>query len=309
MIRVLFSARHALWPIWEPHLARAFSEAGLEVDLARRHEADMVDYILFAPNRDLTDFTPFKNCKAVLSLWAGVETIVGNPTLTQPLARMVDPGLREGMMEYVCGHVLRHHLGMDAHIRGLNGKWAATPPPLARERRVGVLGLGELGAASARALAALGFDVAGWSRSEKSLAPIHTLSGAEGLREILSRSEILVLLLPLTDETRHILDAPRLGHLRQGSVVINPGRGGLIDDAALLAAIETGQIDHATLDTFDQEPLPPDHPFWANPGITVTPHIASETRPSTASAAVAENIAAHEAGAPLRHLVDRDRGY
>lgn len=310
MIKVLFSAREGLWPVWAPHLTRAFAEAGLEVDLTTDNRPEEVDYILFAPNPSLRDFTPFIRCKAVLSLWAGVETIVGNATLTQPLARMVDPGLTEGMVEYVVGHVLRHHLGMDAHIHGLDGRWDVRQvPPLARHRRVGILGLGALGAAAATALAGLNFDVAGWSRRPKELPGITGFSGEDGLREILTRSEIVVLLLPLTEGTHHLLDAKRLGHLPKGAVVINPGRGPLIDDAALLAAIETGQVGHATLDTFAEEPLPPTHPFWSNPAVTVTPHIASETRPATAAESVASNIRDHEAGAPLRHLVDRAAGY
>ena len=309
MIRVLFSAREGLWDVWAPHLTRAFTDAGLEIDLATDHPPGEVDYILFAPNRSLTDFTPFTRCKAVLSLWAGVETIVGNTTLTQPLARMVDPGLTEGMVEYVAGHVLRHHLGMDAHIHGLDGKWDMRVPPLARHRRIGILGLGALGSAAAGALAGLNFDVAGWSRRAKDLPGVTGFSGEDGLRDILTRSEIVVLLLPLTDGTHHLLDAKRLGHLPKGAVVVNPGRGALIDDAALLAAIETGQVGHATLDTFIEEPLPQTHPFWANPGVTVTPHIASATRAATAAESVAANIRDHEAGAPLRYLVDRAAGY
>lgn len=309
MIKVLFSAGDRLWPVWAPHLQQAFAEAGLEVDLATDHRPEEVDYILFAPNPWLTDFTPFVRCKTVLSLWAGVETIAGNATLTQPLARMVDPGLTEGMVEYVTGHVLRHHLGMDAHIQGLQGRWDVRVPPLARHRRVGVLGLGALGSAAATALSGLNFDVAGWSRRPSDLPGIAAFAGEEGLRAILMRSEIVVLLLPLTNATHHLLDAGRLGQLPKGAVVINPGRGPLIDDAALLAALKTGQIGHATLDTFAEEPLPTGHPYWTHPAVTVTPHIASATRPATASTSIASNIRDHEAGAPLRHLVDRAAGY
>lgn len=310
MPRLLFSAPAADWPVWRPHLARACAARGLDVDLKDAAPPGTVDYVAYAPGGGLTDFTPFTRLRAVLSLWAGVERIVGNPTIRVPLCRMVDPGLRAGMVEWVCGHVLRHHLGMDAHILGQDGVWRhGAVPPLARERRVGVLGLGELGAACAGALAGLGFDVAGWSRRPRADAPVPAHSGEAGLARLLARSEIVVLLLPATPATENLLDAARLALLPPGAVVLNPGRGPLVDDAALLAALDAGRLGHATLDVFRTEPLPPDHPFWAHPRVTVTPHIAAETRPATAAEAVAENIRRGEAGLPFLHQVDRAQGY
>jgi glyoxylate/hydroxypyruvate reductase A len=234
---------------------------------------------------------------------------VPNPTLTQPLARMVDPDLTQGMVEWVAGHVLRHHLGMDAHIVNPDHAWVPTAPPLARDRKVAMLGLGELGQACARALLDIGFDVEGWARSAKSLPGLPCHAGPEGLEVLLARSDIVVLLLPLTPDTDNLLNAARLGHLPQGAVIINPGRGALIDDAALLAALDSGHVGHATLDVFRTEPLPQDHPFWAHPRVTVTPHIASETRARSAARVIAENIRRAEAGEPLLHLVDRNAGY
>ncbi len=311
-INVFFAAGADLWPEYEKPLAAAFAEAGLDVALSVTAPAPAaVDYIVFAPGGIITDFTPYANCKAVLNLWAGVERIVGNPTLTQPLARMVDWGLTEGMVEYVVGHVLRHHLGIDAHIHGQDGVWrqASLLPPLARERPVAVLGLGELGQACATALAALNFPVMGWSRGPKAIPGIDCHSGADGLARVLSRAEIVVLLLPLTADTRDILNAERLALMPAGAVIINPGRGPLIDDDALLAALDAGRIGHATLDVFRVEPLPPDHPYWTHPRVTVTPHIAADTRASSASQVVAENIRRGEAGEPFLYLVDRARGY
>ena len=310
MLKVLFSARPPVWDEYRAPLAAGFAAAGLAVDLARDHAPPEVDYIVFAPNGPVTDFSPFTRCKAVMSLWAGVETVVHNATLTQPLVRMVDPGLTAGMVEWVTGHVLRHHLGMDTHILGQDGIWRPESfAPLARERPVTVLGIGALGAACGQALAALGFPVTGWSRSEKAVAGLRCLHGEAGLRAALEGAQIVVLLLPDTAATTEVLNAERLGWLARGAVIVNPGRGPLIDDAALLAALDSGQVGHATLDVFRQEPLPAAHPFWAHPGVTVTPHIASTTRPDTAAERIAETIRDSEAGRPLQNLVDRAAGY
>jgi glyoxylate/hydroxypyruvate reductase A len=213
------------------------------------------------------------------------------------------------MVEWVTGHVLRYHLGMDAQISGQNGTWAPLIPPLARNRRVGFLGLGVLGSACAHALVALNFQVSGWSRASKSVAGIRCLSGDAGLAKLLQSSDILVLLLPLTPATENLLNAERLALLPKGAFVLNPGRGALIDDKALLGALDTGQIAHATLDVFRVEPLPPEHPYWAHPNVTVTPHIASDTRADSASLVIAENIRRNEAGEPMRFVVDRAAGY
>lgn len=309
MRNILFSAPDKDWLNYEAALRAAFTEAGLDVHLARSMPADEVDYIIFAPSGPVADFTPFTRCKAVMGLWAGVETVVGNTTLTQPLVRMVDNGLTRGMVEWVCGHVLRHHLGMDRHIMGQNGVWQPDLPPLAAERTVSVFGIGALGAACAQALAGLGFQVTGWSRRAKSLPGITCLSGDDGLAQALGSAQIAVLLLPLTAMTENMMNAQRLALMPQGAVIINPGRGPLIDDTALLAALETGQIAHATLDVFRTEPLPADHPFWAHPRVTVTPHIAAATRATTAAKVIANNICRNEAGHDMHHRVDRTAGY
>jgi len=309
-VTILFAARAERWEEYEAPLTRALDALGLDYRLVTGTAPEAVDYIVYAPNSEVQDFTPYTRCKGVLNLWAGVENVVGNPTLTQPLARMVDDeGLTQGMVEWVTGHVLRHHLGMDTHILGQDGQWRKDTPPLARDRKVTILGVGVLGTACARALAALGFDVAGWSRHPKRIEGVTALAGENGLAQALARAEILVLLLPLTSDTENLLDAARLAALPRGAVVINPGRGALIEDDALLAALDTGHLAHATLDVFRTEPLPSDHPFWAHSRVTVTPHIASETRPESAARVIAENIRRGEAGEPLLHLVDRDAGY
>ena len=304
MTTVLFAAP-ALWDEYQTELPKALAEAGVEATVVTDATPEAVDYIVYAPASPLQDFTPYGRAKAVLSLWAGVERIVGNATLTQPLCRMVDPGLTEGMVEWVVGHALRHHLGMDRHIVNPGHVWDPTCPPLARERPVAVLGMGALGAACATALRALNFPVTGWSRTAKPGCG----HGEDGLRQALSTAQIVVLLLPKTPETENLLNAERLALLPEGAVILNPGRGALIDDAALLAALDRGQIGHATLDVFWVEPLPPDHPYWSHPRVTVTPHIAADTRTYSAARVIAENIRRGEAGEPFLHLVDRVRGY
>ncbi len=309
MIRALFTAPETRWDAYSRALPPAFDALGLRVDLSRDHAPGTVDYLIYAPGGPVSDFTPFLRAKAVLCLWAGVESIVTNATLTQPLTRMVDPGLTQGMVEYVVGHTLRTHLGMDRHLFGQDGVWRDYIPPLSSERPVTLLGLGALGSACAAALATLGFPVTGWSRNPKSIPGIRTLQGAPGLRQALTGAQIVITLLPLTRDTANILNADTLSLPAPGAALINPGRGSLIDDAALLAALDSGQIGQATLDVFRTEPLPADHPFWAHPQVTVTPHIAADTRPSTASLVIAENIRRGEAGEPLLNLVDRRLGY
>lgn len=309
-VNVLFAARTVRWVEYETPLRTALDALGIDYVLDTDMPPDAVDYIVYAPNSKIQDFSPFSRLKAVLNLWAGVESAVGNPTLKVPYARMVDEeGLTQGMVEWVTGHVLRHHLGMDAHIVNPDRVWDDTAPPLSAERPVGILGLGVLGTACGQALARLGFPVAGWARSQKSEDGITCHSGADGLQAVLERAQILVLLLPDTAATHNILNADTLAQLPKGAIVINPGRGPLIDDDALLAALDAGQIDHATLDVFRMEPLPQDHPFWQHPKVTVTPHIASETRAPSASRVIAKNIRRGEAGEPFLHLVDRGAGY
>lgn len=308
MLTILFAAP-ALWESYRLPLAEALEEAGVEADLVTEADPATVDYIVYAPSSPLQDFSPYTKARAVLSLWAGVERIVSNPTLTQPLCRMVDPSLTEGMVEWVTGHVLRHHLGMDRHITNPAHEWVPKPPPLARERPIAILGLGALGAACAAALSALNFPVRGWSRSPKSLPGIACYSGDAGLKSALSEAQGVVLLLPKTTDTENILNAETLGYLADGAFVLNPGRGPLIDDAALIAALDSGKVGHATLDVFRIEPLPADHPFWSHPKVTVTPHIAAETRPASASRVIAANIARSEADEALLHLVNMRLGY
>ena len=307
MVSIRFAARPQQWAHYEAPLHAAFDEAGLrDVHMSTNMPPSETDYIIYAPNSDVQDFTPYTRCKAVLSLWAGVESIVNNPTLTQPLCRMVDASLTQGMVEWVTGHVLRHHLGMDAHIGAAPGTWTPVTPPVAWDRKIAVLGLGELGQACAQSLASLGFDVHGWARTPKNVAHVTCHTQIEAA---LDDADGVVLLLPGTPHTENTLNAETLARLKPGAFVLNPGRGRLIDDNALLRALDAGQVGYATLDVFRVEPLPATHPFWAHPRVTVTPHIAAETRPKWASKTIAANVARGETGQPFLYEVDRARGY
>jgi glyoxylate/hydroxypyruvate reductase A len=206
--------------------------------------------------------------------------------------------------------VLTHHrqLGV-TDANQARGVWQQIVTPPAQRRRVGVMGLGHIGGQCALTLATLGFDVAGWSRSPKSLPGVETFAGPQGLAPFLARTEILVCLLPLTPETKDILNARTFAALPRGAAIVNAGRGGHLVEADLLAALDGGHLSGATLDVFRTEPLPPDHPFWSHPRIRVTPHIASYIDPATGAGVVAENIRRYEVEGRLADMSDAVRGY
>lgn len=313
-LRIVLNAgprdREAYPPLLRPALAGAGLDAALEVATGPGLEdPGSVDFLVATPIGPVQDYAPFTGLRAVLSLWAGVERFLSNDSLRGPLVRMIDPGLTAGMVEWVAGHVLRHHLGIDRHLAGQDGVWRPEIPPLAADRIVAVLGLGALGMASAEALAGLGFTVRGWARTPRSRPGFACHAGPAGLRAALDGADMVVALLPETPATTGLLDAETLGWLAPGAVVLNPGRGPLIDDAALLDALDRGHLGHATLDVFRTEPLPPSHRFWSHPQVTVTPHVASATRPRSAVHRLAEAIAALQAGISPPGLVDPVAGY
>ena len=308
-IKILFSANEENWKRYKAPLQDALDDKSLDYELGRTITPSEVDYIIYAPSSSLQDFSPYAKLKAVLNLWAGVEGVTNNKTLKVPLARMVDSGLTDGMVEWVTGHTLRHHLGIDKHIHGQDGIWRSYVPPLAKDRVITILGLGTLGTACGIALKRLGFNVRGWSRREKRVDGIQCFYGDEQIDSSLMDADIVVLLLPDTPLTQNILNKHTLNLLKRGAFVLNPGRGPLIDDDALLAALDSGQIEHATLDVFRIEPLPQNHQYWSNNKVTVIPHKASETRPITASQVIAMNIERAENGQELLYLVDRENGY
>lgn len=250
--------------------------------------------------------------RAVSSAGAGVDRLLRDPDLPPglPIVRLVDERLAAGMAEYVLLHVLRLHRRLaELQAAQAEARWIDFPTPDTPTTTVGVLGLGAIGSDVALKLAALGFRTIGWSRSLKDLHGVETFAGTGELQEFLGLCDYCICLLPLTADTAGILNAQTLARLPRGAHLINAGRGGHLVEADLLAALQDGRIASATLDVFATEPLPPAHPFWRHPKITVTPHNAADTVPSSAAAQIAENYRRLTDGRPLLNLVDRSRGY
>jgi glyoxylate/hydroxypyruvate reductase A len=253
----------------------------------------------------------FPNLELAFSVGAGVDQFDFSQLPPHvPLVRMLEPGIAESMIEYVTMAVLALHRDLPRYIAQQREQvWREIQIIAAEKRRVGVMGLGQLGQASLERLKVFNFPLAGWNRSPRAIDGVTCYAGAEALPEFLARTDILVCLLPLTDETRGILNRDLFAQLPPGAQLAHCGRGGHLVEADLLAALESGQLSAAVLDVTPQEPLPVGHPFWTHPQILVTPHIASMTRPETAVDFVLETIARHRRGEPLPGLVDRSRGY
>lgn len=309
-------------------LTLAFRSPGDHVEKWRAALAALLPELNFLPWQDVTDpaavdaalcwlppegwLASLPNLKLVHSLGAGVDHVLLDKRYPAqvPLVRLVDPHMTRAMTEYVTFQVLRLHLTEPAYRRQQQaGQWKPHTPPRASERRVGILGLGELGAASAASLVGLGFDVAGWSRTPKTLDGVACFSGDDGFRAFLARTQILVCLLPLTPATEGILSAAAFARMPRGAGIINVGRGRHLIEADLLAALDSGQLSEAVLDVFPKEPLAADHPFWRHERIVVTPHVAALTNPGTASLIVAENLRRLVQGEPWPDRVDLASGY
>lgn len=261
------------------------------------------------PPADIT--SEFPNLEIIFSVGAGIDQFdFSSLPAHLPVVRMVEPGIAAGMVEYVTHAVLGIHRQSRLYAQQQRAQqWQAHRVRPAADCRVGVLGLGMLGRAVLQQLAGMGFSCAGWSRSAHTLDGIECYSGDAGLSGFLARSDILICLLPLTAETRGILNRDLFAQLPQGAALINVGRGAHLVEADLLAALASGRLANAVLDVCEQEPLPAGHPFWSHPEIVITPHIASMTQPAGAVDLVLENIRRHQAGLPLTGLVDRSRGY
>jgi glyoxylate/hydroxypyruvate reductase len=259
------------------------------------------------------------NLRLIVSVGAGVDHLFSDPDLPNvPIARFVDPDLTGRMVEYIALHVLYHHRRM-SEFRELQARkvWKYLAEPAAHEVRVGLMGLGVLGSAAAAVLKAFGYQVRGWSRSAKSLDGVTCYAGKGQLDAFLAETDILAVLLPLTPDTRGLIDRRLIAKLSQhgrderlpGPVLINAGRGGLQVDADILAALEAGELYAASLDVFEAEPLPHSSPLWAHPRVLVTPHNAAESAPVAIVRYALRQMAAHRKGEPIHHVVDPKQGY
>ena len=297
---------------WVAELRRQIRDQGLSLVVDPDAAPAQIDYLVYNIDSGMFDFAPYTKLRAILNTWAGVEAVVKTVDWPDhiPFVRMVEDGMTIGMVEYFLANTLRYHLDIDRNIaQSAQGLWQKFMPPLARDRVVGILGLGALGAEITQRLAANGFQVHGWSRAPKEIPGVTCHHGPDGLRDCLSVAQILGVILPLTPQTENLLDAETLAMLPRGACLINAGRGPLIDDTALLDTLASGQVRHATLDVFRTEPLPDDHAFWRHPQITVTPHIAASTRFDTGVASILTQIGRDMDQQPFLHIVDRTHGY
>ncbi len=257
------------------------------------------------------DIALFSNLEVLFSVAAGVDQLdLARLPPSLPVVRMIEPGLVAGMVEYVTWAVLSLHRGMPAYLeQQRRGVWRDDPVPRAGDRRVGVMGMGELGHAALERLAAFGFALHGWSRTPRQVEGVVCHGGLRELPGFLAACDILVCLLPLTAETTRLLDASLFAALPQGAAVVNAGRGGhlVLDD--LLAALDSGHLSGAVLDVTEPEPLPATHPLWRHQRVWLTPHIASASHAEGGAAAVIGNIRRHRRGEKLLGLIDRLQGY
>ncbi|WP_271169282.1 2-hydroxyacid dehydrogenase [Hansschlegelia plantiphila] len=267
--------------------------------------------IAIVANPDPAEVRALPRLAFVQSLWAGVERLVGElGPGAPPIVRLVDPSMSRVMAESVLAWTYYLQRDMPAYARQQRSRvWAPLPYRKPRSMTVGVLGLGALGAAAASRLLDAGFTVAGWSRSAKALPGVETYVGDDGMTALLARSDIVVCLLPLTAETRGLLDARRFAEMKPGAALINFGRGPIVVAGDLIRALETGAVSHAVLDVFDEEPLAPDSPLWTRPDVTVLPHVTGPTDMESAAAVVASNVLAYRATGRLPRQVDLMRGY
>lgn len=295
---------------WLAELRTVLPEAELRV--WQPGDDDPADYaVVWKPPAAMLGRRP--GLKAVFNVGAGVDAILelGDAVPAElPVIRLDDAGMGMQMAEYVTHAVLRYFRRFDEFAMQENAaNWRFLKPYEKRDFRVGILGLGVLGRRIAEALAHFDFPLNGWSRSQRNLAGIQCYAGPEGFTEFLRHSRVLVCVLPLTPETRGLLNRAALAHLPQGAFLINVARGDHVVEQDLLELVQNGHIAGATLDVFNEEPLPRAHPFWKEPRITVTPHCAALTLRGDSIRQIAGKIRALERGEPVAGLVDRTKGY
>lgn len=288
---------------WLPVLERALPQD--RVFIEPREDID----IALVATPPAGTFAKLKRLKLVQSMWMGVERLLEDPAVPKdvPLARLVDPGMVGAMAETVLLHTLDWHRHLYRYrAQQRERRWHRFRQYLASDRTVGLLGLGELGTVAARTLRGFGFHVAGWSRRPKQLEGIECFTD---LHAMARKCDVLVCLLPLTPETKHVLDRRLFDSMKKGGALVNVARGGHLVPADLIAALDAGQLAHAYLDVFEPEPLPASDPLWSHPGVTITPHAAALSEPRTAAKKIVENVERVRRGEAPLNLVDRAAGY
>ena len=306
---VLYKSDVSRGRIW----AGIFSERAPDIEFhiwPDTGDLNAVEYLIaWQPPPGLVEKLP--NLKVLFSSGAGVDhlDLSAVPEHVR-VVRMVEAGIVNGMIEYVTLSVLALHRNLLDYLRQqANAVWQEIEVVPASTRNVGVMGMGVLGKAVLERLGAFGYRRYGWSRTHKDTPGVSTYSGAENLERFLGHCDILICLLPLTIDTRGILDRRLFSALPRGAALINVGRGGHLDQQALLDALNSGHLSQAILDVCEPEPLPASHPFWQHPRILLTPHVASMTQPETAAFVLLENLRRHQRGEPLRDAIDRRKGY
>ncbi len=296
--------------VWRAEFARLLPGDEFRVWPETGDRADVEFLLVWRPPRG--SMKGFPNLKAILNLGAGVDSVLADPDLPRdvPLVRLIDRGLTDGMVEFVLHAVLHFHRNFHRYrAQQAEKAWIEIPQVLPGARRVGILGFGQLGQAAARQLVALGFAVAGWSRTRKEIPGVESFAGPGELAGFLARTDILVCLVPLTKATDGIVNAKTLAQLPKGAYLVNAGRGGLAVEKDILDALDSGRLAGAWLDVFRQEPLPQMSPFWTHPNVIITPHVAAITQPGPAALDLADTIRLIRAGLPPNGLVDMGREY
>jgi glyoxylate/hydroxypyruvate reductase A len=295
---------------WVKHLSRLAPKIDIRV-WPDTGNADEIEFAL-SWHHPPGELKKYKHLKGIASLGAGVDHLLADPDLPTavPITRVVEQSMAQSMSEYVVLVVLNYCRQFDSYRTDQSQKkWQPRLPLLAADMRIGIMGLGQLGKDAAGKLSALGFPISGWSQTPKSIEGVDCLAGADALNDFLSQARILICMLPLTPQTKGILNQQTFERLPGGAYVINVARGGHLIEGDLLAALDAGHLSGACLDVFETEPLPPDHPFWNHPKIKVTPHISSITFSKAVAPQIIENYRRSQTGQPLLNIVDLERGY